>query len=107
MTFQVSWLFGCEEEKIIDFEDGGHVIFKSTCHIDASYQVSSQLSTGVEAKIIFSRWMLLWPSWIADKNDLSYLHPPRKPCVCVWGGYTVFTLSVRVSVLDAGFFLIS
>ena len=69
-----------EKKRKIDFQDGGHLGFpigtilaifdlQVTLMVPSKFGVNWPFGSGEEAKNRFSRWR---PSWISDRNDLSY-----------------------------------
>ena len=41
--------------------------------LSTKFQVNWPFGSGEEAKNIFSSWWPLWPSWISDRKDFSYV----------------------------------
>ena len=84
--FGISWPFGQEKKRKIDFQDGchgGHLGFpismilaifdlQVTQMLPSKFGVNWPLGSGEEVKNRFSRWQPWWPSWISDRHDFSY-----------------------------------
>ena len=80
--FRVNWPFGSGKEAKyrfsrwlppLDFSQNDLGIFdlQVTLVLPTKFRVNWPLGSG-EAKNRFSRWPPWWPSWISDRNDLSY-----------------------------------
>ena len=84
--FGANWLSVQKKKRKIDFQDGcqgchlgfpigtilGIFDLQVTPMLLTKFGVNWPFGLGVEAKIRFSRWLPLRPSWISDRHDFNY-----------------------------------